>query len=488
MPHTYYPVVNFPIFADNNTKMEEKELSTQLEDTFVRFQDNLDAVVLPKFKEDLRLIYSAYKTVHSILLKKGFIHEDPYKSETKLSEITLPATTGFTDSEKIDQMSIRLSSYEVQLDFLLNYYQFSMEFLDIPRIRLVAGLLRYISWDQLGPSAQDPVTKALAELITKAKTGADALSVGLMNDSLEQIRKTIPACFKPLKDITDFSRELYKIEMRAKVFSGLSIKSGSPVNKEDLIRQVKKAFPSAMSGKPFYPELAGEVIDEDYGPGGAELKETIVRRFTIEASKPKVVRQAVSFTGMLLDSIRTMASAARYLEDAVRKLVENNTLMQNKKATGFMEKFKQWFSQLSSKPEADASYELEYFDSATSTTKREKIQFESFITDVQKHVRVFNGLTVRGGVMYNRMEKADENTLFSFLEKQTGELSLMYRRLQGLDTFFKNEIPREQKEDLRGIKIELTAIKNSMARATQKKHEYIARKEESEQMKKLGIK
>jgi hypothetical protein len=67
-----------------------------------------------------------------------------------------------------------------------------MEFLDISRIRLVAGLLRYIAWDQLGPIAQDPITKALTEFIAKAKIGADPLSLGLLNDSLDQIQKPFP--------------------------------------------------------------------------------------------------------------------------------------------------------------------------------------------------------------------------------------------------------------------------------------------------------
>ena len=466
--------------------MEEMTSATQLETTLARFQDNLEKVVLPKLKEDFRIIHSAFKTVHSILLKKGFIHEDPYKSETRLSEITLPATTAFSDAEKVEQMSIRLSSFEVQLDFLLNYYQFSMEFLDMPRIRLIAGLLRFISWDQLGPTAQDPVTKALTELVTKAKTGAEPLAVGLMNDSIEQIKKTVPLCFKPLKDATDFSRELYKMEMRTKVVSSLSLKPGNPVNTEDVLKQIKKAFPSAMQGKPFYPELAEELIGEDYGPDKDKLKAAIIQRFTLKEAKPKTVQQPKSFTGILLDAIRTMASVARPLEEAATKLVENNTLLQNKEL-GFMEKVKLWISQLSNKKEELVTYELEYFDSVTSATKHERIQFDAFITDVQKRVRVFNGLAIKGGALYARMEKSDEQTLYSFLEKQMSDLVLIYRRLQGLDVFFKSETSREQRTSLKGIKIELTGINNGMARAVQKKHEYLARKEESEQMKKLGL-
>jgi hypothetical protein len=468
--------------------MEENTASVQLqlETALTRFRENLDGTVLPKLKEDFRIIHSAFRTIHSILLKKGFIHEDPYKSETKLSEIIIPETKGFSDGEKIDEMSIRLSSYEVQLDFLLNYYQFGTEFLDISRIRLIAGLLRYIAWDQLGPTAQDPVTKGLAEIIARAKVGADPLSVSLLNDSLEQIQKTVPACIKPLKDLTDYSRELYKMEIRSKIFSSLDTRPANQAGRDEFQKQVKKAFPSAMPGKPFYPELVGEIIEEDYGPNEAKLKAAIIQRFTIQEKKQKAAREEVSFTRMILDSLRPLCPAARYLEDAVRKLVENNTLLQNRKMS-LMEKFRKWIIHLSDKQKEACVYELEYFDSVSSSTKHEKIEFESFITDVQKRVRMLNGISVRGGPMYKRMEKAGEETLFPFLEKQISDLNIIYRRLQGLDTFFKTEIPREQRTNIKGVKIELTAVKNSMAQALQKKHEYIARKEEHDQMKKLGI-
>ncbi|MDR1317498.1 MAG: hypothetical protein LBK13_11570 [Spirochaetales bacterium] len=466
--------------------MEENSVAVQLETVLTRFRENLDATVLPKLKEDFRIIHSAFRTVHSILLKKGFIHEDPYKSETRLSEIIIPETKSFSDSEKIDEMSIRLSSYEVQLDFLLNYYQFSTEFLDISRIRLIAGLLRYIAWDQLGPMAQDSVTKGLSEIIASAKVGADPLSVGLLNDSLERIQKTVPACIRPLKDLTDYSRELYKMEIRSKVFSSLDMGSASQAGRDDLQKQVKKVFVSAMPGKPFYPELIGEIIEEDYGPDEAKLKAVIIQRFTIQETRQRVVQQRVSFSQMILDALKPLCPAARYLEETLRKLVENNTVLQNRKMS-LMEKFKNWIIRLSDKQKETCIYELEYFDLVSSSTKREKINFESFIADVQKRVRMLNGISIKGGPMYKRMEKAGEETLFSFLEKQISDLNLIYRRLQSLDTFFKNEVPREQRANIKGIKIELTAIKNSMAQAVQRKHEYIARKEEHEQMKKLGI-
>jgi hypothetical protein len=285
--------------------------------------------------------------------------------------------------------------------------------------------------------------------------------------------------------MADYSRESYKMDMRSKVFSALNKKPGSSVNKDETIRQIKKIFPSAMQGKPFYPELAGEVIDEDFGPNGLKLKEAIIQRFTIKETKRKTVQQQISFPGMVLDSLKTIASTSRYLEDAVRKLVENNTLLQNRKL-GFAERLKNWISQFTGKQKESSIYELEYFDAGTSTTKRETIDFDFFITEVQKRVRTFNGISIKGD-MYKRMEKAGEQTLFTFLEKQLNDLHIMYRRLQSLDTFFKGRISPEQRANIKGIKIELTAIKNGMTQALRKKREYVARKEEQEQMKKLGI-
>ena len=65
---------------------------------------------------------------------------------------------------------------------------------------------------------------------------------------------------------------------------------------------------------------------------------------------------------------------------------------------------------------------------------------------------------------------------------------MIHRRAQALDTYFKSKATRDDRRKLRGIKIELTTIRNSIVKANQLKHEYTAKKEELEQMKRLGIK
>jgi hypothetical protein len=56
-----------------------------------------------------------------------------------------------------------------------------------------------------------------------------------------------------------------------------------------------------------------------------------------------------------------------------------------------------------------------------------------------------------------------------------------------VNTYFKSEVGRDQRASLKGVKIEVTTMKNTLVKTNQKRHEYISRMEEIEQMKKLGV-
>ena len=99
----------------------------------------------PNSRNNIGSLTRRSKAIYNVILKKGFIHEDPYKHETKISEISNPPDDHFMDSTKDDQMSIRLSMFDSQLDFLLNYYQFSVEFLDLCPSQTCSSALLAIS-------------------------------------------------------------------------------------------------------------------------------------------------------------------------------------------------------------------------------------------------------------------------------------------------------------------------------------------------------
>jgi hypothetical protein len=85
------------------------------------------------------------------------------------------------------------------------------------------------------------------------------------------------------------------------------------------------------------------------------------------------------------------------------------------------------------------------------------------------------------------LSEASEHQIDTFLKKNIGELQLLYRRLQGLNEYLLQAAPTERKEQLKGIRIELSGLKNSVVRANRRRYEYVALKEEEVRLQQLGV-
>lgn len=132
-------------------------------------------------------------------------------------------------------------------------------------------------------------------------------------------------------------------------------------------------------------------------------------------------------------------------------------------------------------------YEVEILDSITGQRASETIDFGVFIEEGGRKARSLTGLLQKNGPTWKRLETAPEDQDFKFLERTMEELQHLVKRMTALDDFFKSAAPAEDRSRLRGIKAELLTIKGALIKANQKKHEYVAQKEELEQMRRLGI-
>ncbi len=139
------------------------------------------------------------------------------------------------------------------------------------------------------------------------------------------------------------------------------------------------------------------------------------------------------------------------------------------------------------KEETDVFYELEYFDPTTAGSKIEELNFTQFMIDLDRKSRFLNSIANRGSVTNQKLEGADDEQLLTVLSKNIEEIQAMHKTLIALDLFFKSEAQREDREKLYGIAPEITGIKNIIVKANQKRHDYISKKEEMDQMKRLGI-
>ncbi|MCL2759630.1 MAG: hypothetical protein FWD22_05410, partial [Treponema sp.] len=228
-----------------------------LEQVLIARKDWLEKSELVKLKDDLRAFQVSFASLYNIYLKKKLIDEDPYKQETKISELEIPETGAFQEAKRIEQLSIRLSNFDNQLDFLVNFYQLGVDFLNLDRIKRIVGLIRYIEWGSLTPDSQSPMTKAVSDMTIHAKVGVDTLTLSIIGESLSKLSKTTVAAMGILKNLNIYYRENYKLNVRKNVTKTMS--AG-----EATLDSIRKKIQSAMPGSPFYKELIEEIIKEDY--------------------------------------------------------------------------------------------------------------------------------------------------------------------------------------------------------------------------------
>ncbi|MDR1100085.1 MAG: hypothetical protein LBL28_06345 [Treponema sp.] len=454
-----------------------KDYQNSLSEALQKRRDWLEKTELVKLKDELRTFQTSFSSLYTIYLKKGLINEDPYKQEAKIGELAVPDTGPFNEGERLEQLSIRLSNYDNQLDFLVNFYQFGVEFLNLDRLKRIFGLVRYIDWVHLNIEAPAPNTRAAAEITNQSKIGVDPIALSVINGSLENLSKSTTAVMGILRELANYQKAFYKFEVRT-VMDGMSGAEANPVS-------IRKKTAAAMPGKPFYQELVEEIIKEDFSPDGPALRGNVLKSLAVEENKPKAVKVKVSFKAILIEGVHVIGSVNTTLSEIGVKLDDNELILENQKK-GLWEKIRLLLQEMMSKKPDEVIYEVAYMDATKGSLVREKLNYHAFRNEMDRKNRVLASLSVRGTAQ-GKLEAMGEDQLTAFLEKNIRDVQSLHRTLTALDEFFKSEVPKEIRDKVKGIKPELAAIKNAIVRANQIRHEYSAQKEEEEQMKRLGI-
>ena len=440
-------------------------------------KDWLEKEEVGKLKEELRNFHSSYASLYNIYLKKKLIDEDPYKQETKITELEVPDATPFVEAKRIEQLSIRLSNYDNQLDFLVNFYQLGLDFLNLDRIKRIVGLVRYVDWVNLSPDNQNLMTKAVAEISNNSKAGVDVITLSIIGESLSRLAKTTTASMAILKNLNTYYRECYKLDVRQKVTQSMSASDAT-------LENIKKKMHSAMPGMPFYKELIDELIKEDYSKSGQDMKDIVLNALKVPATKQKAVKAAVNFKNILLDGIQVIGGASTSLNEILNKLDENQTIMESYKK-GLMHMIKELIRQITNAEPEEVIYTVEYLDQTKGTTIKEKVYFYQLREELEKKIRFLSSLMK--GAAYQKLAAMTEEQIISYLEKNISEVQNYHKVLGALDDFFKTKVETENRDKIKGIKPELSALKNSYVKANQLRYEYSAQKEEEEQLRRLGV-
>ncbi|GHU22977.1 hypothetical protein FACS1894164_06430 [Spirochaetia bacterium] len=433
---------------------------------------------LDVMKNDLRSFQSSFVALYTLYLKKGLINEDPYKEEMKITDIVVPEMGPISESEKTKQLSVRLSNYDSQLDFLVNFYQFSVGFLTIDRIKQLLALIKYIDWLHLSADSSSPTTRAVAGITQQIRAGSDAVSVTIVSGALGALHKMTGSIMNRLKTLSDFHRESYKLDVRR-------IGEEDSYQSAPTVAQIKQKLASVSSGKVFYPELVEECIKEDYGPDGPVLRKKVLDSLGIPEPKAKSVKVTASKKIYLVDGILAAAAGSNPLTEIAAKIDENEILLEHKRVSMWI-KVKRILMQMMNKDPELTVYELMYTDPEKSEVVREKLDFGVFRADLEKRIKNLSEISLRPQAAA-KLESMPEDQLITFLQKTVKDIQNLHKTLVALDDYFKTNVDKNDRDRVRGIKPELTALQNAAIKANGKYHDYVDQKEEEEQFKRMGI-
>ena len=99
----------------------------------------------------------------------------------------------------------------------------------------------------------------------------------------------------------------------------------------------------------------------------------------------------------------------------------------------------------------------------------------------------YNTFALKNSAGYRKFQAAEEMKVLEFLNKQITELQKISILTKAFDDYFKNNAPAEKRSKIKGLSMELMALKNNSVNTNQRRAEYISYMEEQEQLKKLGL-
>lgn len=469
-----------------------KELSEFHENLYTLFDSwraYLNSSQMPKMHELYRVQQTVVHSILGLFLKKGIIRDDPYKADPRVDEVEEISIDAFQDNETEAVIGLRLFKYEMALDYINNFYQFTTDDFNLDKIRRLSILNRTFDWSDLTRTSVQPNTRGLTELVFMIRNGSDAVASNMLNENLIRIGKDLPQITSILKELSDFHRQSYKVQVRRLLIDPLIVdRDFAFEDRVELQKLIKTNFKSKMKNQPYFTELIDEIIQEDIGPEKVklqkELLDRIQKRLNVAPEKKKTV---VDLKILLFDCIRILGSISPQLDEVIKKIEENHQLIETQN-TGFWHRLKKLFKKAFSLNDEQLLIELEIQETAMQPKERSSIDYYLFLDDLRRRSRLYSDFAVKTSAIYVKIVSSPEAQILNLLAQHIEEMQKILKQLVGLDSYFKFSAIEINRSKIRGFKVEVSTMKNTILKANQKRFEYVSLVEEQEQMKKLGIK
>lgn len=470
--------------------MEEKEdFAVQLQAALNKKSEWFNTVRLKDLVEQYRILQACVKNLYDMLVKKSLIIPDPYRLDKKISEISVPEKTAFSETDAPTVLGSRFSEYEVMLDYICTYYRFTIEGMNISTIKKLLEFNDAFDWGNLSQNSPYPNTRALAVALAGAKANAPSVIISMTADNTDKCGEAVSEISRILKELGSFQKELYKAELRNDLCGHPEFnKEKASESTEAEIEEIKRLYKKVMGNKPFYTDLINEIVQEDLGHDRDARRAAILQALQIKDDKQNTVArkvEKVDLHELLVSTVLAISATAPTLTELNNKLKINFDLLYTKKKSFFV-LLAAAFRKLFNLKEEEKICTINITDSRTGSVRKEKIKVNEFMVNLAKKEHLYMAIAQQG-VEYSKICALPEDDLLIYINKQISELQSFFSATNALDAYFKTAVSSHLRSKVKGMQIELTALRNSIINANKKRGEYISEKEENEQMIKLGI-
>ena len=457
-----------------------------LETAIAEKTGNLNAKVLPAVLLNFQLLHTCVKNMYTMLVQRALIKPDPYKLEKKITEIVLPDESAYMENERSIVMGTRFSDYESMLEFVCTYYKFSTDRLDLAQTKRLLDLATCIDWRAFSINSSKVNTRGLATLVNEAHVHAPQMVLSLISDSLNKSSTAVSAIYSGLTDLVNFKREAYKFEVRKKVLENPAFDKTTLSSYSAEVAEIKRLFPKLLGKKQYYGELIQEIAKEDCSPEKEQFRQQALSRLRVTEKTVREVKQKVNTRAMLLDTVLSLSALAPQYEQVIAKIDSNHAVLSSEH-NSFFDKLKRALRQAFNLKAAQEEYELVIVNQKNEARTTKKIEYNTFFALLERKQQFLQLFADTQGDEFRKIAAAAEETVLGFVNRQLADNWEILLQLNALDEYFKSQVAAADKDKIKGMKMELVTMKNTLVKTNQKRAEYVAVIEEKMQMEKLGI-
>jgi hypothetical protein len=422
----------------------------------------LSQIKIPELKAKFAEFRTAYATLYAMLCKRNFIVKDPYKEDGREFDLRMPETSLLPEQKKRENFSIRLSKFDNQLEYIVTFCVFTIDMFKPETIKILKAVIWFVDWKNLSQTSSLPNTQAMAEIITKVRRNTQNMfAVKNFQACLDTLYHIATDIEKMLNDLNNYYFESYKGEIRTYIAANMDGNVSFDT--------IKARFPIVFRGRPFYARLVEELLKEDYATDAQAARQSVLHKLATEDHEAQIEIDAQSSRQLLLDGLHMFGGTADTLYKIIEKIEHNHEAYRTRRKS-LIEIIKDIIAMIFNRRRISEFYKCKMPD--TSETRIEIIEYNLFLEELNEKAKAMQSLI--GNEKNNaHLESISEVGLLDHLNQKIYDIQHYSRLLTALDEFFKNETRIRNKKHIKGMKPEITIIKNALTKAIIKKEYYL---------------